>query len=389
MRKFKLTEIQTTAILDMQLRRLAAMERSKLKKEKEELLSRIQYLEALLASEAKQLAVIVEETSEIRKKYASPRRTTIVDAAPGENGAAVTSADLSVPDAPQMVVVTTKGIHRCDRSDYSYRIKSGASSRAVTAHRMRVRAEPVDRVCLVSSAGRAWMAPVGQVPEDESWSKMGLRINEQIVYLGIPNPDRCLAMGTTQGKAKRVPLSVLERELLDGVWAEIIGLAKGDRVAFAGTCGETGEVLFFTPSRVLRTSVGGISEQKTLTARGVTGIRLDQEETLIGGSVITDPKRCEVLILSEKGYLKRLAIEQFTLQGRGGKGMQSLKITKSTGPVVAAAAAKVTRSIKVDVLAEDGKRQRIPLKSIPRARSRQSRGKKLVTIGPVSELVLL
>jgi DNA gyrase subunit A len=119
MRKFKLTEIQATAILDMQLRRLAAMERSKLKKEKGELLARIRYLEALLASEAKQLAVIVEETAEIRKKYASPRRTTIVDAAPGENGAAVTSADLSVPDAPQMVAVTTKGIHRCARSDLS------------------------------------------------------------------------------------------------------------------------------------------------------------------------------------------------------------------------------------------------------------------------------
>ena len=69
--------------------------------------------------------------------------------------------------------------------------------------------------------------------------------------------------------------------------------------------------------------------------------------------------------------------------------MQSLKITKSTGPVVAGAAGKVTQAIKVDVLAEDGKRQRIPLKSIPRARSRQSRGKKLVMVGPVSEIVLL
>jgi hypothetical protein len=69
--------------------------------------------------------------------------------------------------------------------------------------------------------------------------------------------------------------------------------------------------------------------------------------------------------------------------------MQSLQITKATGPVVAAAAAKVTRSTKVDVLAEDGRRQRIPLKSIPRARSRQSRGKKLVTVGPVSEILLL
>jgi DNA gyrase subunit A len=109
---------------------------------------------------------------------------------------------------------------------------------------------------------------------------------------------------------------------------------------------------------------------------------------LIGGTVIENSKKNEVLILSETGYLKRLPIEQFSLQGRGGKGMQSLKITKSTGPVVAGAAGKVLQSTKVDLLAEDGKRQRIPIKSIPRARSRQSRGKKLATIGPVSEIVL-
>jgi DNA gyrase subunit A len=121
----------------------------------------------------------------------------------------------------------------------------------------------------------------------------------------------------------------------------------------------------------------------------VTGIRLGKEGVLVGGAVIVHPTRCEVFVLSEKGYLKRLSIDQFTPQGRGGKGMQSLKITKATGPVVAAAAARITQSTKVDVLAQDGKRQRIPLKSIPRARSRQSRGKKLVTIGPVSEIVLL
>jgi DNA gyrase subunit A len=196
-------------------------------------------------------------------------------------------------------------------------------------------------------------------------------------------------MGTAQGKVKRTSLSVVQKDLLDGVWMEVIGLTKGDRVAFAGTCGEKGEVLFFTHSRVLRTAASEISDQKTLSARGVAGIKLGNEDLLVGGAVIADPRRHEVFVLSEKGYLKRLAIDQFSVQGRGGKGMQSLKITRSTGPVVAGAAGKVTQSIKVDVLARDGKRQRIPLKSIPRARSRQSRGKKLVTVGPVSEIVLL
>ena len=389
MRKFKLTEVQATAILDMQLRRLAAMERTKLKNEKKELEKRIKYLEALLASQAKQLAVIKKETVEIRRKYATPRRTTIVNAAPGENGAAVTSADLAVPDDPQMVAVTTKGILRCSVSAYSYRVRAGASSRAVIAHRMRLRAEPTDRVILVTSSGRGWAVPVGQVPEQETWSKMGLAKDERIVHAAVLDGDGYLVMGTVQGKVKRTSLSVLQKELLDGVWTEVMGLKAGDRVAFAGSCGEKGEVLFFTNSHVLRTAASEISDQKTLSARGVAGIKLGKEDVLVGGAVIGDPRKREVFILSETGYLKRLPIEQFSLQGRGGKGMQSLKITRSTGSVVAGAAGKVLQSTKVDLLAENGKRQRIPLKSIPRARSRQSRGKKLATIGPVCEIVLL
>jgi DNA gyrase subunit A len=254
---------------------------------------------------------------------------------------------------------------------------------------MRVRTEPEDRVFLVSSMGRAWIAPVGQVPEEESCTQMGLNGDERIVYLGILDPDLYLVMGTARGKAKRVSLSVLKQELFDGAWAEIIHLANGDRVAFAGTCGEKGRVLFWTDSRLLHTSAGEISDQKTLTARGVLGIKLGKGDVLLGGVVLAGPGKCEVFVLSAKGYLKRLPLAQFTLQGRGGKGLQSLKITKATGPVAAAAATRVTQASKMDVLAEDGKRQRIPLKSIPRARSRQSRGKKLVTIGPVSEIVLI
>jgi DNA gyrase subunit A len=227
------------------------------------------------------------------------------------------------------------------------------------------------------------------VPEQEAWSKIGLGREERIAHIGVLDRDGYLVIGTAQGKVKRVSLSVLQKALLDSVWTEIVGLTGEDRVAFAGTCGENGEVLFFTNSRVLRTAASEIRNQKTLGAHGVTGIKLGKEDVLIGGSVIADPRRREIFILSETGYLKRLSIDHFSLQGRGGKGMQSLKITKSTGPVTAGAAAKVIQSTKVDVLAEDGRRQRIPLKSIPRARSRQSRGKKLVTIGPVSEIVLL
>jgi len=388
MRKFKLTEVQATAILDMQLRRLAAMERNKLKEEEKELKARIKYLEALLASQAKQLAVIKEETAEIKDKYATPRRTTIVDAAPGEGEAPITAADLSVPDHPQMVVVTTAGVQRGDASGYRYKVSTGASSRAVTAHRMRLQVEPTDSIFFVSSAGGIWAGPVGRVPEKASLSNIGLKRNETIVHLGRFTPEGYLALGTAQGKVKRVAMSQLVETVAEGVWTETIGLSSGDRVSFAGVCDDKGEILFFTDSKVLRIAAETISCQQTPSAKGVAGIKLRSEDVLLGGAVLPAPKGHQVFILSATGYMKRIRIDEFAVKGRGTMGVLSLNATAATGPVVAAAAAKPIRSTKVDVLAADGKRQRLSPRSIP-IENRSNRGNKVVTLDQATEIVVL
>jgi DNA gyrase subunit A len=387
MRRFKLSEIQATAILDMQLRRLAAMERTKLKDEAKELEARIKYLQALLASEAKQLAVIVEETTEIRSKYATPRRTTIVDAAPGEGNAPITSADLAVPDHPQMVTIKTAGVQRCDASAYSYRIKTGVSSRAVTAHRLCIQAEPTAKVFFVSTGGRVWAASVGQIPQEARFGEFGLRKDERIVYGGLLNDEGCLVMGTVQGKVKRVAMPLLVEALPDGVWTELIGLVSGDQVAFAGVSDDKGQVLFFTNSRVLRIAAETISCQQTFSARGVAGIKLRKDDVLLGGAVVADPKGQIVLILSQKGYIKRVPLDEFGVKGRGSLGVLSLNATQATGPVVAAAVGKPGRSTSVDVLSLDGKRQRISLRGIPTDK-RANRGKKLVQLAQANEIVI-
>ena len=388
MRKFKLSEIQATAILDMQLRRLAAMEHAKLRDEEKELKARIKYLEALLASEAKQLAVIQEETGEIKKKYATPRRTTIVDAAPGEGEVPVTSAALAVPDQAQLVVVTTAGVQRSDESAYSYRIEVGASSRAVVSHRMRARAEPTDRVFFVASNGRVWTSQVGLVPAEASFSALGLKADEHIVYVGVLTSQDSLVLGTAQGKVKRTEMSALSESLPDRLWTEVIGLDKGDRVAFAGVCGDKGTVLFFTDSRVLQISADTVRSQSTPSARGVAGIKLREEDKLLGGAVVADPKGYMVLILSEKGYMKRVSLQEFSVQGRGSMGVLSLNVIKTTGPVVAVAGGQATRSTTVDVLAADGKRQRFSLRSIS-VENRANRGKKLLKLEQPQEIVVL
>lgn len=387
MRKFKLSEVQATAILDMQLRRLAAMERTKLKDEEKELRARIKYLQALLASETKQLGVIKEETAEIKQKYATPRRTTIIDAAPGEGQAPVTAADLAVPEDTQCVAVTTGGVLRCSAETYAYRVQTGVSKRAVVAHLARVHAEPTDRVYLVSTAGRVWVAPVGQVPQDAKLSEMGLNRQEAIVGVGVASEDGYLVLGTESGRVKRTEMVVVAG-MPERMWSEIIGLGDGERVLFAGACGEDGQVLFFTDSKVLRIEASVVSSQQTPSARGVIGIKLQADDKLLGGEVIADPKGQMVFLASGNGYVKRVPLDEFPVKGRGSMGVRSLNQTKATGPVVAVGVGRVARSTTVDLLAQDGKRQRMSLRGIP-IENRPNRGKKLAKLSGVYRVVVL
>ncbi|MFN2131964.1 MAG: DNA topoisomerase (ATP-hydrolyzing) subunit A [Anaerolineae bacterium] len=386
MRKFKLSEIQATAILDMPLRRLPAMERAKLRDEEKSLKERIQYLEGLLASEQKQLDVILEETGEIKARYARPRRTTIVDAAPGEGEAPVTVADLAVPDAPQMVILTTQGVERCNADAYTYDVQTGVSRGPVVVHRMRALAEPTDRVFVISSGGQVWVSPVGQLAARATYADIGLKA-EGAVYVGVVRPQGYLVLGTRGGRVKRTEMSAID-SAPDGTWSEIMGLEDGDRVLFAGTCGEEGEVLFFTNGRVLRIKTEAISCQQTPSARGVIGIKLRDEDSVLGGAVLEETQGYMLFVISEKGFIKRVPVDEFPAKGRGSMGVLSLNQTAATGPVVAVGAGKATRSTTVDVLGQEGRRQRLSLRSVP-IENRMNRGRKAVKLSGANEVIVL
>ena len=386
MRKFKLSEIQATAILDMPLRRLPAMERAKLRDEEKALEERIQYLEALLASEGKQLGVIADETVEIRSRYARPRRTTIVDAAPGEGEAPVTAADLAVPDAPQIVTLTSQGIERCNADSYAYDVQTGVSRGAALAHYMRVPTEPTDRAFILSSGGRVFVSPVGQLPERATFADLGLK-GEEVVHVGTLRPQEHLVLGTQGGRVKRTEISVVEG-MPDGVWNEIVGLEGGDRVLFAGTCGKGGEVMLFSDKRALRIEAESVSTQQTPSARGVIGIKLNEGDKMLAGAVLQESRGHMAFVLSEKGYIKRVPLEEFPLKGRGSMGILSLNETAATGPVVAVAVGRPTRSMTVDLLNQEGRRQRLSLRSVP-IENRANRGKKAVRLSGANMIVLL
>jgi DNA gyrase subunit A len=383
-KKFKFTQLQTQAILAMQLRRLAALERRKLADEEKELKERIKYLKGLLRSEARRLKVVVEETQAIKEKFATPRKTVILtDEKPGKT--IVTEADLAVPDGPQMIVVTTQGVQRNDANRFDYRVKPGTTSRAVEAHRMHLRTDPEDTVVLVSDRGRVWWGAVGRLPRSASFAELGLSKGERVVGTVVLSDKCCLVLGTRQGQVKRVKAEDVKSSA-EASWATVIGLAgEDDGVFFAGVGGDEAQVMFFGTSRANRFVAGDVNPQATRSAKGVAGVKVRKGDRLLGGAVISDPTAdLGMIVVSKKGYVKRVPLTEFPVQGRGGQGVQLLNQTNATGPVIAVMVGPMGGS--VDLISADGKRQR--LDEVPSA-NRPNRGDKLVELEDVTEVAVL
>jgi len=381
-KKFKFTPAQAQAILAMQLRRLAALERRKLADEEKELEARIKYLKDLLRSEKRRLEVVIEETQAIKARFATPRRTVILS---GEKpGAAiVTEAELTRPAGTQVIVVSTQGVQRYDARQFSYRVRPGLTSRAVEAHRLHIRAEPTDMVILVSDQGRAWWGRVGRLPRAATFGELGLGKGEQVVGGGVLAPDSLLVIGTRQGRVKRVKAEEA-RVGAEATWSAIIGLdSQGDGVLFAGVGGEEAQVMFFTSERVNRFLASEVNPQATPSARGVAGIRVAEKDRLLGGAVILDPQSEGVVVVSQAGFVKRIPLAEFPPQGRGGQGVQVTQ-GRTAGPTIAVGAGPLDGA--VDVLSRDGKRQR--LEDVP-VLNRTRTGKKLVELDDVAEVVVL
>lgn len=383
-KKFRFTKLQAQAILAMQLRRLAALERRRLADEKKELKARIGYLKSLLRSEARRLDVVVEETLAIKEKFGTPRKTVIlIDEKPGDT--AVTEADLAVPEGPQVVVVTTQGVQRSDVKGFGYRIKPGVTTRAVEAHRLHLRAEPEDTVVLVSDRGRVWWGAVGRLPASAGFAGLGLAKGERVAGGGVLSGQDCLVMGTRKGRVKRVKAQDV-KSTAEASWAAAIGLSGADDgVLFAGVGGDDAQVMFFGTSRANRFAAGSVKPQATYSAKGVAGIKVLKGDQLLGGAVISDPKaELGVVVVSQTGYLKRVPLKEFSVQGRGGQGVMLLNQTKAAGPVIAAVVGPMNGS--VDLLAKDGKRQRVG--KVP-VTNRPNRGENLVELKDVVKVIVL
>ncbi len=339
MNELDLTGVQAQAILEMPLRRLASLERKKLDDERKELLQRIKYLKSILSSQEKRLEIVVEETEEIKDKHAEPRKTIIVETEEGHQ-AAVTVSDMVIPSDTQLVMVAEDGIQRVDAKGYRESVTKGKpTSRAVNISLLREKIEPSETLVLVSSQGRCWQGNAGRLPLSGTFVDIGLKRGEKIVGMGVAKEGTKLVIGTTAGMIKRVEIADVLISRAEATWTPIIGLNGGDEeVLFAGLATDEAHVMICTAGnkklspRVLRFESGLINPQATPSAKGVTAIKMMGDPLVCG--VLVDPtyhKNGFAFAVTENGHIKRIDINDFPVQGRGGQGVQLWKVNEETG----------------------------------------------------------
>ncbi len=386
MERFNLSEPQAQAILDLQLRRLAALERQKIEAEQHETMERIAYLEDLLASPKKILGVIRSDLDELAEKYGDERRTRIAPDAT-EN---FDEEDL-VEDTPTLITITQKGyIKRVSPSVYRTR---GRGGRGITGQTVReedavqvlIHARTLNTILFFSDKGKVYSEKVYQIPDASRTDKgvpivnvLSLGDNEHITAaLAIPNFDssRYLVMATANGRIKRVALDEFSNVRNSGLIA--INLDKDDELCWVRpTTGKDDVLLVTRQGQALR-----ISEQDVRPmgrpAAGVISIRLQKGDTLTSMEV-TEPDS-SVLIVTDKGYGKRTDVDEYPVKGRATGGVLTIN-KNSLDEIGKIAAARIVKDKdEVMLISANGMILRLRVKDISKM-GRATRGVRMMNL---------
>jgi len=393
MKGFSLSEVQATAILDMQLRRLAALERKKIEDEYRELLKEIARLEDLLASPHKILQLIKDDVTYLKETYGDARRTRIVDA-DGE----ISDEDL-IPELNVLVTMTNRGyVKRIPDGVYRTQRRGG---RGVTGVTMReadgvqhlVAANTHDSLLFFTNRGRVFQLKVYDLPDVGRMAKgmavvnlLSLQPNESITTL-LPVRDfkeaEYLFFCTRNGRIKRTALDQFSAVRSTGLIA--ITLDDDDELAWVRmTSGNDDIILVTEQAKAIRFDEGD-ARAMGRPAAGVIGIRLGVSDRVMAAIVIDDiAAGNDLLLVSENGFGKRTAVSEFNVQHRGGQGVTAMRLTTRNGKL--ASAELVTPDQEVMLMSNDGIVIRTRVEQISRY-GRQTQGVAVMRLGSGDRVV--
>jgi len=384
MRKFKLTEIQAQAILDMQLRRLAALERQKIEEEYEQIIRTMAYLEDLLANPHKIRLLIREELLDLRKRYGDARRTRILEGAEEE----ISAEDL-VPREDVLITITRRGyVKRVAASTYRPQRRGGRGVTGITIdkrsrspERLSTREEDeveylfiantLDNILFFTNQGRVFQQKAHQIPEADRTAR-GIPMSNllpldrgELVTAAVPVPDfgkaEYLVMATVRGKIKRTELKEFEGVRPSGIIA--INLDEGDALGWVKlTQGDQEVILVTEQGQAIRFHEGEVRPMGRV-AGGVNAIKLGKGDRVASMDIVRPG--AYLMVVTANGYGKRTPLAEYPVQSRYGMGVRAIDAgkLKETGPITAARV--VDEHDEVTFISADGLVMRTWAASIP------------------------
>jgi DNA gyrase subunit A len=383
MKEFELSELQSQAILEMQLQRLTALERDKIDAEYAELLKKIEICRAILGSEKKVEAIIKEELENLKKKYGDPRRTDIV----GE------AEELEVEDliAEEDVVVTISHggyIKRLPVGSYRKQKRGGQGSTGADLkeedfiEHLFV-ASTKDYLLIFTGKGQVHWLKVYEIPQASRTSKGKAIVNlvqmeqDAKVSSTIPVkefvPDKYLVMVTRLGQIKKTRLDAYGNPRKAGIIG--ITLDKGDELIGVEMTDGKQELLIGTrQGKAIRFEEGKVRDMGR-GAKGVRAISLAKKDEVI--DMVVPRKDSTILTVTELGFAKRTTIEEYRLTSRGGKGVINIKVTEKNGQAVNLKT--VNDSDELMVITQNGIFLRCAIKDI-RETGRSAQGVRLIKL---------
>lgn len=389
-KKFELSEVQAQAILDMPLRRLAALERQKIEEEYVDIQKFVKELNETLSTEGNILSEIKKDLEELKTKYGDKRRTKIVKGA-------IDSFDEEdlIANEPTIITVSNSGyIKRVSPTLYKSQKRGGKGTIAAKTKdddfiKHLLTCNTHDSILFFTSRGRVFEIKSHQIPEFSKQAKGTPIVNfiqvdtdEKISTIMIkPNSDKqnnYLLFATKSGLVKKTLIAEYDNIRNSGLIAIIIN--EGDELLNVTPTDNTNDILLITSQgKAIRFKEKDIKPTARNT-KGVLGIRFSKKDDYVVSMDRVGPNDIKVLILSERGYGKMTKIEQYPTQKRAGKGIFTLKRTNKTGNVSAIKVVSTTEPMELIVVSHNGILIKTSTEKVPTL-SRMTQGVKIMNIG--------
>ena len=392
MKEFKFSELQTIAILEMRLQKLAGLERKAVEEELKAKQAFIKECEILLASEKKILGVIASELKDIKEKYGDDRRTRVV-----KGGVQQISEEDLIPEKESLLVFTAGGyVKRTDPGEYRSQKRGGVGVIDLETKEEDfvtdlLQTNTHSDLLFFTNLGKAYQIKMYDIPEGKRATKGKSIMNflslggEEKVTSILPMPKELkkesgsLMLVTKAGTTKKVTIDSFKDVRRSGIIA--IRLDKGDELV-STVFVKKGDEIMFASSRgqSMRTKESDFREMGR-AAGGVRGMKLSKGDTIISADVIhPDDKKGEFLVLGENGIGKKTPLDEYKTQNRGGSGIKCAKVTEKTGKLIVA---RVVRGEESELIAMSKKGQviRTDADSIP-SLGRDTQGVTIMKLRP-------